>query len=126
MAVELALTPDSLADLATADFAAAAGEAGFTAVGLAASSATTAVVPVLERAGVRCHDVLALIVSDDIERTAAGAERIAEAASSVGAPWVLAVFLSPMSDELAAAVERAAQIIGDGGASLGVEFSPLG
>src|SRR4051812_30253506 len=104
MAFELALTPDSLADVAVDDFVAAAGAAGFAAVGLAAANATRDVTPVLERSGVRCHDVLALIVSDDCERTVAGAERIAEAAAAVGASWVLAVFLSTFSRGLADAV----------------------
>ena len=122
MPIELALTPDSLAEVANADFISAAGAAGFASVGLAATSATPEVVTLLERAGVRCLDVLALIVSDDRERTLDGAGRVAEAASVVGAPWVLAVFRSSDRETIA----RAAAIINESGARMGVEFSPLG
>jgi sugar phosphate isomerase/epimerase len=122
VAIELALTPDSLADIAVAEFISAAGDAGFASVGLAATSATPAVVPLLERAGVRCLDVLALVVGDDRDRTLAAAERVAEAASAVGARWVLAVFRSSERETIA----EAAAIISESGARLGVEFSPLG
>ena len=125
MSVELALTPDSLANMPAADFVSAAGEAGFAAVGLATRDATHDVAPVLDRVGVRCHDVLALLVSDDHDRTVAGAERIVEAASAVGARWVLAVFLSA-GNAVAETVARSASIINESGARLGVEFSPLG
>jgi sugar phosphate isomerase/epimerase len=122
MPIELALTPDSLADVAVSEFISAAGHAGFASVGLATTSVTPEVVPLLDRAGVRCLDVLALIVSDDRDRTLAGAESVAEAASAVAAPWVLAVFRSSDRETIA----RAAAIISESGARMGVEFSPLG
>ena len=127
MPVDLALTPDSRWTDGTAELASAAGAAGFTGLGLGADRA---VVPgaaeVLAGAGVRCTELLALMVSRNEERTLASARQLAAAADAVGAPWVLTVPATPPSAEAAALLGRCADVVAEAGARLAVEFSPLG
>ncbi|MDT3443315.1 sugar phosphate isomerase/epimerase [Pseudofrankia sp. BMG5.37] len=126
MAVEIALTPDSRWDIDVPGLAAAAAGAGFTSVGMAAGNATAAAAKTLDAAGLRCHEVLALLVSEDAEETLAQAARLAEAAAVLGARWVLAGFRAKLTAQTAPLIRRCAQILAEAGAGLAVEFSPMG
>ncbi len=127
MPVDLALTTDSRWTADTAELAAAAGAAGFAGIGLGADRATAPGVPAaLAAAGVRCSELMALMVSRNEERTLASARQLAAAAEAVGAPWVLTVPVAPPSAEAAALLRRCADVVADAGARLAVEFSPLG
>ncbi|MGY1740053.1 MULTISPECIES: sugar phosphate isomerase/epimerase family protein [unclassified Blastococcus] len=127
MPVDLALTTDSRWTDDTADLAAAAGKAGFAGIGLPPDRVLAPGVPdALAAAGVRCTELMALMVSRNAERTLASARRLAEAAAAVGAPWVLTVPAAPPSAEAAALLGRCADVVAEAGARLAIEFSPLG
>ncbi|MGX9791267.1 sugar phosphate isomerase/epimerase family protein [Mycobacterium sp. MMS18-G62] len=121
--MQFALTPDGRWDFATPDLVSAAATAGFTAVGIDADNVDAAAVDAYSAAKVRCHEVLALIVTDDEAATLASAERLADAAKTISAQWVLTVFTSPPS---ASVLQQCAKVFGDAGAGMAVEFSPLG
>jgi sugar phosphate isomerase/epimerase len=125
--IELALTPDSRWSDDTAELAAAAGAAGFAGLGLAADRAgAPGAAAALSAAGVRCTELMALMVSRNADRTLAGARQLAAAADAVGAPWVLAIPAAPPSPETAALWGRCADVLAEAGARLALEFSPLG
>jgi sugar phosphate isomerase/epimerase len=124
---ELALTTDSRWTADTAELAAAAGKAGFAGIGLGPDRASApGAADTLAAAGVRCSELMALMVSRNAERTLASARQLAAAATAVGAPWVLTVPATPPSPEAAALLGRCADIVAEAGARLAIEFSPLG
>jgi sugar phosphate isomerase/epimerase len=121
--VQLALTPDGRWDFATPELVSAAATAGFTAVGINSERVDAAAVQAYASAGVTCHELLALVVTDDEAATVAAAEQLADAAQAISAPWALTVFTTPPSDTL---IRQCAKVFGDAGAGMAVEFSPLG
>jgi sugar phosphate isomerase/epimerase len=121
--VQLALTPDGRWDFATAEQLSAASAAGFTAVGINADRVDDAAVEAYTAVGVRCHELLALVVSDDGSATMTSAERLADRAQSVGAEWVLTVFTAKVPPQR---IQRCAKLFDGVGAGMAVEFTPLG
>jgi sugar phosphate isomerase/epimerase len=121
--VELALTPDHHWGIPTADLVSEASAAGFDAVGINADRVDAAATQAYTAAGVRCHEVLALVFSDDETATTAAAEHLAEAAEVVGAAWVLTVFTTPPTRK---ALRRCTDVLSDARIGMAVEFSPLG
>ena len=121
--MQIALTPDGRWDFATADLVAAATAAGFTAVGITADRVDDAAVEAYAAAGVRCHELLALVVSADSSATVASAEQLADRAQVIGAEWVLTVFTEAVPSEH---IQRCARLFDGVGAGMAVEFSPLG
>jgi sugar phosphate isomerase/epimerase len=123
--VELGLTPDTRRVVDTATLAAAARAAGFTALGMVSGRIEPDARTVLDEAGLRCHELLGLQVTDPgaVEEAAA---RLAADAATLGASWVLTTFQVDFTPAVARAVARAAAIFADAGAGLAVEFSPLG
>lgn len=126
MTVEIALTPDSRWDIDVPGLAAAAAGAGFTSVGIAAARADADCAKTLAAAGLRCHELLALLVTEDEEATLRQAAELAQAAAIVGARWVLGAFRVKLDARSAPLIHRCAEILADAGAGLAVEFSPLG
>jgi sugar phosphate isomerase/epimerase len=126
MTVELGLTPDGRWDIDVPGLVAAASGAGFSALGLRADLAGPEAAASFRAAGLRCHEILALVVGEDAPAVIADAERLAEAARVMGARWVLSVYLTGVSDRTSKLVERCAAILAGAGAGLAVEFSPLG
>jgi sugar phosphate isomerase/epimerase len=126
LTVPLAITPDTRWDASPTALVAAAGAAGFSAVGIGADRVDAAAVEAYRQAGVRCHEVLALVLNDDEATTIASAERLAIAATTMGADWVLTVFRTGLTAATAKLVQRCAQLFAEAGAGLAAEFSPLG
>jgi sugar phosphate isomerase/epimerase len=126
MSVQLAITPDHRWGFATADLVSAASEAGFAAVGISADCVDAAAADTYAAAGLRCHEILALLFSDDETATMTAAERLADAAEVMGAQWVLTVFATPLTTKTTKALRRCAAVFADAGAGMAVEFSPLG
>jgi sugar phosphate isomerase/epimerase len=124
--VDLAITPDNRWECATADLVSAASAAGFAAVGINADRVDAAASGAYATSDVRCHEVLALVVSDDEPATMAAAEQLANAAAAMGAAWVLTVFTTPLTTRTAKLIQRCAKGFADAGAGMAVEFSPLG
>ena len=121
--MQLALTPDSGWDFATSDLVSAASAAGFTAVGINADRVTAAAVDFYAATGVRCHELLALVVSDDESVTMTSAEQLADRAQKIGAEWVLTVFTAKVPPQH---IERYAKLFDGVGAGIAVEYTPLG
>ena len=121
--MQLALTPDGRWDFATAELLSAASAAGFTAVGINADRVDDAAVEAYTAVGVRCHELLALVVSGDESATMTSAEQLAERAQSVGAEWVLTVLTAKVSPQR---IQRCAKLFDGVGAGMAVEFTPLG
>jgi sugar phosphate isomerase/epimerase len=126
MAVELALTPDGRWDASVAEVLDAAAGAGFTSVGISGAAVDEAAAAAYEIRGLRCHEVLALLFEDDEEKVLASAAALAEAATVVHSPWVLGVFLAPITHDTTRLLARCAAIVADAGARLAVEFAPMG
>ncbi|MDT3439237.1 MULTISPECIES: sugar phosphate isomerase/epimerase [unclassified Pseudofrankia] len=126
MTVELGLTPDSRWDIDVAGLVGAAGAAGFTAVGLSVSRVDAAGAAALAAGGLRCHELLALIVTSDEEATVSHAGRLAEAAAAVKARWVLAGFRVALDQDTAPLISRCAAMFAEAGAGMAVEFTPYG
>jgi sugar phosphate isomerase/epimerase len=121
--VQLALTPDGRWDFPTVDLVSAASAAGFTAVGVNADRVDPAGVEAYAAAGVRCHELLALVVSDDESATMTSAELLADRAQTVGAEWVLTVFTAQVPSQR---IQRCAKLFDGVGAGMAVEYTPLG
>jgi sugar phosphate isomerase/epimerase len=121
--VQLALTPDGRWDFATSDLVSAASVAGFTAVGINAERVDAAAVDAYAATGVRCHELLALVVSDDESATMASAELLADRAETIGAEWVLTVFTAKVPPQR---IERCATVFDGVGAGMALEYTPLG
>jgi sugar phosphate isomerase/epimerase len=124
--VELALTPDTRRPVDTAELAAAARAAGFTAIGMVSGRFAPGDGVRLAAAGLRCHELLGLQVRADTGATIAAAERLAHDAAHLGAPWVLTTFDVELTDAVAKIVAECAATFAAAGAGLAVEFSPLG
>jgi len=126
MAVEIALTPDRHWPESAVELAPAAAAAGFSGLGIAAEDVDADAVNAYAAARLRCHELLALVVTDDVAATAAAAQRMAERAEAIGATWVLTVFTAALTSHVAAGVQRCAEAFADAGTGMAVEFSPLG
>ena len=121
--MQLALTPDGRWDYPTTDLVSAASAAGFNAVGINADRVDAAAVDSYAATGVRCHELLALVVGDDESTTMASAEQLADHAQTVGADWVLTVFTDKVPPKR---IQRCAKLFDDAGAGIAVEYTPLG
>jgi sugar phosphate isomerase/epimerase len=111
-------------DAATLVEAAAAG--GFGLVGLSGRLIDDSTSATFERAGVRCHELLGVVVTDDADTTIATAERLAAQAALVGARWISTTFTAPLSDTTRPVLARCAAMFAEAGATMAIEFSPLG
>jgi sugar phosphate isomerase/epimerase len=121
--VQLALTPDGKWNFPTSELLAAARAAGFTAAGINADRVDAAALDAYRAEELDCHELLALIVTDDESATLSSAEHLADRARMIGAQWVLAVFTAPAPT---ARIQRCAKLFDAAGAGLAVELSPLG
>jgi sugar phosphate isomerase/epimerase len=126
MGIELALTPDIRREVDLACQVDAASAAGFRSLGIFAERADAAARPAFDAAGLRCHEVMALVITANEEATLASAQRVAAAAETVGASWVTTIFHSPLTSTTPALVARCAATIAEAGAGMAVEFHPFG
>lgn len=124
--VELGLTPDTRRMVETATIVDAASAAGFTALGMVSGRADAEARVLLDAAGLRCHELLGLQVSQDVAATTTMAEQLAQDAATIGAPWVLTTFPVEPTDDIVEAVPRWAAMFDEAGSGLALEFSPLG
>ena len=124
--MELALTPDSRWGLDAPALAGVAKRAGFAAVGLGVPLADEAAAAALTASGVRCHELLALVLGRDDDANLRQAQALAAGADAVGAEWVLTTFAVPLTSDSAKAMARYAAMFAEAGAKMAAEFSPLG
>lgn len=126
MGIQLALTPDSRWTIDTAGLAQAARDAGFSALGIPVDRVDPDAASAFAAAGLTCHELMALVVTDDEAQTVSSAQRLAQAAAVIGARWVNTVFLAGLTAETARTIKRCAAIFAAAGTGMAVEFSPLG
>jgi sugar phosphate isomerase/epimerase len=126
VAVEMGLTPDSQWAVDLPELVATAQAAGFSTLGLAAGKAGTAAETIYAAAGVRCHELLALVVTADADATLSAAERLAEGAAAMRADWVLTVFNVGLDVGTAETIRRCAAMFATAGSRMAVEFMPIG
>ncbi|HEX4864755.1 MAG TPA: sugar phosphate isomerase/epimerase [Acidimicrobiales bacterium] len=126
MTIELGLTSDSRWGLGTHELVEAVKGTGFTSIGIAAETVDRDSAAELHNAGLRCHELMALVVSNNQPATLASAERLAEKAAEVEAEWVVTVFTANIDLQAFALIERCAAILSSVGTRMAVEFSPLG
>ncbi len=124
--IELALTPDFRWTIDVDDLLTAAQSAGFSAVGIRGEDANTTVAATLTRSGLRCHEVLALMLGPDEQANVAQAQQLADGAAAIGATAVVATFVAPLTADTGRTVQRCAAIVADAGAQLAIEFTPFG
>ena len=124
--IELALTPDFRWNVHVDELVAGAQGAGFCAVGIRGEDANATAAAALTRAGLRCHEVLALMIGPDEEANLAQAEQLAIGASVIGAATVVATFVAPLTADTGRIVQRCAAIVAEAGAKLAIEFTPFG
>jgi sugar phosphate isomerase/epimerase len=125
-AVEIGLTSDGSWEIETSDLVTAVRTAGFSALGVGVNRVDDAAADAFRRAGLHCHELLALVISDNEEKTLESARRLADAAPVIGARWVLTVFRTGLSADSAKLINRCASMFAEAGAGMAVEFSPLG
>jgi sugar phosphate isomerase/epimerase len=126
MAVDLALTPDVRWDIEVADLAQQTSAAGFTGLGCLATRAGADARAAYDLAGLQCHEIMALVITESADKTVAHAARLAEAAKAMRAPWITTVFRASLTDETAKAITRCAAMFAEVGSAMAVEFHPLG
>lgn len=126
MNVEIGLTSDRRWQVELHNLAKATKDAGFTSLGIGAESVDRDSGVTIRNAGLQCHEVMALVISDNQPATLASAERVAMSAAAVDAAWVVTVFAAKMDRHAVALVSRCAAILHGAGTRMAVEFSPLG
>ena len=113
----------------------AVADAGFSGVSLGAQhlagvgedpESLRTVAGMLSRHGLRCYDVLALSVVRDDEGTIRAARGTARLAEALGAGFVLTLVNTRLSEESLDRLARCAEIVGEAGARLALEFVPGG
>jgi sugar phosphate isomerase/epimerase len=123
--MEFGLTPDNrrLDDGAT--WVAAASDAGYAALGLSSRHLRDDAVPgLLAAAGLRCHELLGLVVTDE-DATLGWAEQIVHQIGLVRPTWVNTTF-KVVDAGTAPLARRCAEMFAAAGAGMAIEFSPLG
>ena len=125
MAVQLALSPDVSWGIGVEEQVKVVRNAGFAALGIHAHRADGATRRTFDAVGLGCHEILALVISDNEEATLRSAAQNAAAADVMGAPWVTTIFHGPITDATRRLVARCAVTIAEAGAGLAVEFHPL-
>ena len=126
MAISLGLTPDGGWTAPLEEQVAATAAAGFASLGLSGAAASEETRAMFSDAGLRCDEVLALVVTEDAEAVQRDAEALAAAARVMGAPFVLTVYGAPLNEATSPIINRAAATFADAGAKMACEFSPLG
>ena len=122
--MDLGLTPDTRWETDATSLVNAARRAGFTMLGTTSLLVTPETPGLYARAGLGCHELLGLVVSD-ADATLGWAAQVAEQAALMGATWVNTTF-KIVDGESAGLVRRCAAMLAEAGAGMAIEFSPLG
>jgi sugar phosphate isomerase/epimerase len=113
----------------------AVADAGFTGVSIGPEQIAAAggdmgaverIAALVDRSGLRCSDVLSLLVRRDDEATVSAAREIARTAEVLGADFVLTLLYTRLSEESLERLGRCAEFVHASGARLAVEFAPTG
>ncbi|HZP29628.1 MAG TPA: TIM barrel protein [Acidimicrobiia bacterium] len=90
----------------------------------ALADAAGAVASRLDGHGMRCYEIAALMVGDDETDAVTQARTIAALAQVLRPDWILTNVVAPVDDPLVARLSRCADIVGESGARLAVEYLP--
>ena len=134
MTIQLGISWDGRLENPARQLIDATAGAGFDSVGLAGHlidcdidcRTDSDVASALARAGIACHEVMALTISNNDQATLAAAGRIAKKAALIRAPWVVTVFTADMDRRGIARAKECAGILEREGTRMAVEFSPIG
>lgn len=126
MSIELGLTSDGRWGLGVSELVGPVKQAGFTSLGVSAEAVESGSAAEVRKAGLRCHELMALTISNNQPATLASVERLAEKAAEIEAEWVVTVFAANMDRQAFALIDSCAAILSESGARMAVEFSPLG
>jgi sugar phosphate isomerase/epimerase len=124
--MDVGITVDNSWAVDAASLVEAARAGGFHLVGLSGRLVDDSTPSILEQAGARCHELLGVVVTDDADATIASAERLTAQAALVDARWISTTFTAPLSDTTRPVLERCAAMFTEAGATMAIEFSPLG
>lgn len=124
--MKLALSPDNQWDIDFGELIPLVGSVGFAGLGCPANQAAAHTHQRYVKAGLACHEMTALFITENASRTVAYAARLAQAAAMMSAPWVNTVFVAPPTGEVAETIGRCAAVLADSGSAMAVEFSPAG
>ena len=122
--MELGLTPDTRWKTDAATLVEVAHAAGFSMLGTTSLLASPAAPALYRGAGLSCHELLGLVVTD-VDATLRSARNVTEVAAMMGAGWVNTTFKAT-GGETAGLVRRYAAMLAEAGAGMAIEFSPLG
>lgn len=126
MPAQIGLTPDGRWAVETPELVRMTAEAGFTSLGIPARDVDGSVRAAYDAAGLGCHEVMALMVTDDEAATLDMAAQVVEAAVAMRAPWINTVFRVQPTGAAAALIARCAAMFAEAGSAMAVEFSPIG
>jgi sugar phosphate isomerase/epimerase len=124
--MELGLTPDTRWETDAHTLVEAAHRAGFSTVGIHSGLVDAQAPAAFVSSGIGCHELLGIVVSDDVPATMSWAERLVEEAATMNAQWVSTTFAAPLTDDTTALVARCAAMFAEAGSGMAIEPSPLG
>jgi sugar phosphate isomerase/epimerase len=124
--MQLGLTPDTRWETDVHTFVDAANRAGFSTLGIHSGLVDSQAPSAFASKGLNCHELLGIVVSDDVSTTVARAKRLVDEAAAMNARWVSTTFAAPLTDGTAALVARCAAMFAEAGSGMAIEPSPLG
>ena len=124
--MQLGLTPDTRWETDVHTFVEAAHRAGFSTLGIHSGLIDTQAPAAFASMGLGCHELLGIVVSDDVSATMTWAKRLVDEAAAMNARWVSTTFAAPLTDDTAALVARCAAMFAEVGSGMAIESSPLG
>jgi sugar phosphate isomerase/epimerase len=123
--VAFAITPDREWAATTEALVDATRAIGFDALGIVADRVDAGAAATFGAAGVRCHEVLAVVVGDDARATITTAESVAAAAEQMRAEWVLTTFAVGLGAATESTIDRCGAVYADADVGMAIEFSPF-
>ena len=124
--MQLGLTPDTQWETDVHTFVEAAHGAGFSTLGIHSGLIDAQAPSAFASMGLGCHELLGIVVSDDVSATMTWAKRLVDEAAAMNARWVSTTFAAPLTDDTAALVPRCAAMFAEAGSGMAIASSPLG
>jgi sugar phosphate isomerase/epimerase len=124
--MQLGLTPDTRWETDVHTFVEAAHRAGFSTLGIHSGLVDAQAPSAFTSMGLGCHELLGIVINDDVSATMTWAKRLVDEAAAMNARWVSTTFAAPLTDDTAALVARCAAMFAEAGSGMAIESSPLG
>ena len=124
--MQLGLTPDTRRETDVHGYVEAAQRAGFSTLGIHSGLIDAEAPSAFASMGLGCHELLGIVVSEDMSATITWAKRLVDEAAAMNARWVSTTFAAPLTDDTIALVARCAAMFAEAGSGMAIESSPLG